>query len=774
MSENIGRDAARERIDELKAAILYHGKKYYSDDDPEIGDDEYDALYLELVRLEEVWPEFKAADSPTARVGGDILPAFGKVTHEVQMQSLNDIFDLGELEAFDARVRDALGDPGAEITDGAEVTGEANRAGDEPEGESAGDSGETGQAGGAPAPSALEYVVEKKIDGLSVSLEYENGLFVRGSTRGDGFVGEDVTANLRTVRAIPLRLQVGDAPPPAYLEVRGEVYLPKDDFIALNEQQAALGLKLFANPRNAAAGSLRQLDTQITAQRRLNIFVFNIQRARGPGCVFTTHSGALEWLAAAGFPVSPGFVVCGTLADVRAEIQKIEESRFDVPFDIDGAVIKVNDLAARELLGATSKAPKWAVAYKYPAEIRETALFDITINVGRTGVLTPTAVLAPVRLAGSTVGRATLHNMDFIAEKDIRIGDRVLVRKAGDIIPEVVSSQKDRRDGSERVFEMPSACPVCAAPVERPEGESAYRCTGAACPAQLFRRIVHFTSRDAMNIDGMGPAIVEAMMEKGFVSDVADLYALGGRRAELEALERMGPKSVDNLLRAIENSKQNPPERLLFGLGIRLIGSRAARLLLDRFASFDALRRATVEQLAEVPEIGEKMARSVNTYLNEPAVAALLQKLADAGVRLDTTDTAMVGTAMAGTAMADAAMAGAVAADTGFAMPAMVSGNPPAPGAAVSAALSPAPDAAPRSLEGLTFVLTGTLPGVSRRDAERLIESHGGRVTGSVSKKTDYVLAGEDAGSKLKKAEALGVRVIGLDELRELAGCPIF
>ena len=743
--DDTAREAARARIGELAALVEYHSKLYYELDAPEISDEDYDALYAELVKLETEWPALRLPDTPTSRVGGVALPEFKKVSHKVQMQSLNDVFDPAELDAFDARTRQNLGEADA---------------------------------------ARLEYVVEKKIDGLSVSLEYENGVFIRGATRGDGFTGEDVTENLRTIGALPKALPKAlSGRHPAYLTVRGEVYLSKSDFDALNARQRELGQKAFANPRNAAAGSLRQLDAGITASRRLSLFIFNIQWA--DGVAFERHSDSLAWLASQGFPVSPGYAVCDSLEKVRAEILDIERRRYEFPFDIDGAVVKVNGFAAREALGQTARAPKWAVAYKYPAEIKETVLRDIAVNVGRTGVLTPNALLEPVRLAGSTVSRATLHNLDQIYEKDIRVGDHVLVRKAGDIIPEIIASIKERRDGAERVFTMPPACPVCGAPIERAEGEAAFHCTGRNCPAQLFRRFVHFTSRDAMNIEGMGGAVVETLLDRGLISDVADIYALSARRAELESLERMGKKSVDNLLNAIEASKGNPPERLLFGLGVRLVGSRSARLVMNRFRSVRALAGATVPELSDIPEIGEKIAASIRAYMDDPQTQALLDKLESAGVNMAYAEPAPDAAAAGMPGSEDAAAADIPGLDNAAATN--------QPGAAAAFGMSDATDgghvataaagqASPASsvssvdktrrlpLAGLTIVVTGTLPGVGRREVETQIEALGGRAAGSVSKKTNYVLAGEDAGSKLTKAETLNVPVLDYDAYKKLAG----
>ena len=866
------RENVRERMNELVALLNYHSKKYYIDDDPEIADSEYDKLYRELEELERGRPDLRVQNSPTARVGGEASQEFRKVTHEIQMQSLNDIFDLAELDAFDARTRQALASGAAAATnvaaqtaDVAEPSNVDAQTADVETRQALADAAvaisdaapaaDVGTTGDIAASVELEYVVERKIDGLSVSLEYENGIFIRGSTRGDGFVGEDVTENLKTIKSIPMLLNTptpvsasapipvsssapapspaaapapsptpvsasstapapslssaptapvpslssspapSPSPAPAYLEVRGEVYLARQDFDRLNESQQALGQKLFANPRNAAAGSLRQLDPKVTASRRLSIFVFNVQRIDGRA--FATHSESLTWLEAAGFPVSPGYTLCKTLGEAREAIADIERRRYEFAYDIDGAVVKVNALAARAALGETVKAPKWAVAYKYPAEIKETVLRDIILNVGRTGVVTPNAILEPVRLAGTTVSRATLHNMDLIEGRDIRIGDRVLVRKAGDIIPEVLCPVKEKRDGSETVFVMPAACPVCGAPIERAEGEAAYRCIGRDCPAQLFRGIVHFASRDAMNIDGMGGAVVDALIERGFISDTADIYSLASKRSGLESIERMGKKSVDNLLNAIERSKQNPPDRLLFGLGIRLVGSRVARLLIRRFGSVPALRGASVEELSDIPEIGEKIALSLRNYMDEPANIELLEKFAAAGVRMSSapsgaasaTPTVPAAATSSATPVASAASAtptvpAAAAAPT---VPTEAAAAPTASASAVVAAAAaptasaasatPAAAAAPSvpvetalPLQGLTIVITGTIDGVQRRELERQIDELGGRASGSVSKKTSYVLAGEDAGSKLTKAKELNVPVIGYDEYKRLAG----
>lgn len=656
------------RIKSLREIINYHNTRYYVEAKPEISDYEYDALYRELQDLEAERPDLVTPDSPTRRIGDKVLDGFEKVVHAVQMQSLNDVFNMEELAAFDQRVRDAVGDD-------------------------------------------IEYVVEKKIDGLSVSLEYENGRFVRGSTRGDGFVGEDVTQNLRTVKSIPLVLK--EAVP--LIEVRGEVFISKKDFEEINEEQEALGEPLFANPRNAAAGSLRQLDPKITAKRKLDIYVFNIQRLEGKP--IDSHSGTLEYMKSLGFKTSPGYRVCRNIAEAVEEIEKIGGSRGEFPFEIDGAVVKVNSLAQRELLGATTKTPRWAAAYKYPAEKKQTLIKDIWVNVGRTGVLTPNAVLEPVKLAGTTVSRATLHNMDYISQKQIRIGDTAWVQKAGDIIPEVIEVVFEKRTGEEREFIMPDKCPVCGSQVIREEGEAAYRCVGIECPAQLSRSIEHFASRDAMNIDGMGPAIVGALLDGGFIEGIADLYYLHLRKDELIKMERMGKKSVENLLASIDRSRENNIDRLIYGFGIRNIGLRAAQLLAENFESIDALMAAGVEDIVKINEFGEITARSVEVFFKQEQTLDTVEKLKAAGVNM------------------------------------------------VSAGRKKLKD---NRFEGLTFVLTGTLPTYSRAEASELIESFGGKTSGSVSKKTDYVLAGEEAGSKLDKARQLGVRVIGEEEFRRM------
>lgn len=597
------------------------------------------------------------------------MQEFKKVAHKYPMQSLTDVFSEQELRTFMTRLESDIGES--------------------------------------------VYVVERKIDGLSVALEYENGVFVRASTRGDGNVGEDVTQNVRTIPAVPLKLS--EKLP--FLEVRGEIYMQNPVFLKLNENQEILGEKIFANPRNAAAGSLRQLNPSITAQRKLDIFIFNVQGVEGK--TFRSHSESLEWLKAQGFPVSPDYLVCtGTDAVVKA-VEAIGEVRGNTDYGIDGAVVKVDSLAIRDELGTTSKVPRWAVAYKYPPEQKETVIEEILVQVGRTGKVTPLARLTPVRIAGSTVARATLHNEDFIRDKDIRVGDTVLVQKAGDIIPEVVKVIYEKRPEGHKPFAMPVNCPECGAPVVRENNEAASRCTGSQCPAQRFRHLVHFVSKDAMNIDGMGPSILEALLEKKLIEGVADIYTLSQRRQELAMLERFGDKSVDNLLRSIENSKANSIERLITAFGIRNIGVRAAAILAQNFGSMDVLAEAGYMDLVSLPEFGEISAESVLSFFSQPQTKELIARLKESGVNM----------------------------------------------------LSRIKESRRSDLlEGLTFVLTGTLDGMTREEAGALILSHGGKVSGSVSKKTDFVLAGEEAGSKLDKANALGVKVIGKQEFLDMIG----
>lgn len=671
----------RERLLWLQAELGRHSWLYHVMDAPEIGDEAYDNLMVELRALEERHPDLSGPDSPTRRVGAQPSSDFGKVTHTVRMESLQDVFSEQEVSAFVARVTDAIGAP-------------------------------------------VRYVVERKVDGLSVSLEYQDGLFVRGSTRGDGDEGEDVTANLRTVPGIPLRIPVSGSPmaasaPPRFLEVRGEVFMSKEDFLALNEHQEAFGDKPFANPRNAAAGSLRQLNPAVTAKRRLDIIVFNIQQLQPAAnqTVPTSHMESLELLAGLGFKASPGWTACAGETEVLAAISEIGKTRGELPYEIDGAVVKVDRFSLRETLGSTSRAPRWAVAYKYPAEMRQTRLLDISVAVGRTGVLTPNAVLEPVQIAGSTVSRATLHNGDLIREKDIRIGDTVWVRKAGDIIPEVVSVVMEERLPQAVPYEMPQTCPVCGAPAFREEEESALRCSGISCPARLFRSLVHFASRDAMNIDGLGPALVEQLLAHGLVQDIADIYELRSRREALVSLEGWGERSTDKLLAAIDASRENSVARLLFGLGIRHVGVRAARVLAAEVGDLERVRELTVEEIKALPDFGPRMAESLFQTLRQEQTVRILDRLRAEGLR-----------------WAD-----------------------PVQEKTTTGALA-----------GKTLVLTGTLPGMSRAEASTLITQAGGKVAGSVSKRTDYVVAGEEAGSKLEKALSLNVPVLSLEQLLAL------
>ena len=649
-----------QEIQDLRRELEQANYEYYVLDNPAMSDYDFDHKLRRLEELEAAHPELASPDSPTQRVGGTVAEGFDEVVHRVPLESLQDVFSLEELGEFDQRVREAL-------------------------------------------PDGVEYDVEPKVDGLSVALEYENGVFVRGATRGDGLVGEDVTENLKTIRSIPLRLP--ETLPS--LIVRGEVFMPKQVFEDLNAEAELQGKPLFANPRNAAAGSLRQHDPKIAAQRRLDIRVFNVQWAEGR--TFTTHSESLDYLVSQRFKVIP-HESCSDIAGVGELIHRMGDEREGYPFDIDGAVVKVNNLSDRERLGSTAKFPRWAAAFKYPPEQKESVVEDIVVQVGRTGVLTPKAVVKPVRLAGTTVTNATLHNQDFITEKDIRIGDTVLVQKAGEIIPEIVSVIKEKRpDGTEPYF-LPKTCPVCGAPVERDEDGAHIRCTGAECPAQRLRHLVHFASRDAMDIEHLGPAVVEALVGAGLVKGPGDLYHL--KVEDVEQLDRMGKKSAENLIAAIEKSKSAGLGRLLFAFGIRQVGQKAGKVLAARFGTLDALMAADAETLTAVPDIGAITAQSLLEWFQSPQSRHLIETLREAGVSFDSTE-APVGEALA----------------------------------------------------GKTFVLTGTLEHLGRKEATELIEAQGGKVSGSVSKKTSYVVAGEAAGSKLQKAAELGIPVLTEAEL---------
>lgn len=651
-----------QEILELRRELNQANYEYYVKDDPTMSDYDYDHKLRRLEELEGAHPELVTLDSPTQRVGGKALESFTQVTHRVPLESLQDVFDFDELRAFDQRVR-----------------------GVEPK---------------------VSYSVEPKVDGLSVALEYQDGQFVRGATRGDGLVGEDVTENLKTVKSIPL--SIPDVP--GTLIVRGEVYMPKKVFHALNEEREKRGEALFANPRNAAAGSLRQLDPKIAAQRRLDIAVFNIQWAENED--FHSHTEGINYLADKGFKVIP-HVICSTIEEAVEQVKAIGEGRENYPFDIDGAVIKVDNLAQRQTLGSTAKFPRWAAAYKYPPEVKPSRLTDIVIQVGRTGVLTPKAVLEPVRLAGTTVTNATLHNQDFITEKDIRIGDTVLVRKAGEIIPEVLSVVMEKRPVDAVPYRFPDVCPECGAPVARDEDGAHIRCTGAECPAQLLRNLAHFASRDAMDIEGLGIAVVENLVKAGLVKTPGDLYFL--REEDVAELERMGKKSAQNLLSAIEKSKSQDLSRLLFAFGIRQVGQKAGKILAQRFGYLDNLQAATVEELTQVDDIGAITAQSIVDWFASPQSQHLIARLKEAGVNMQAEQKGE---------------------DQRFA--------------------------------GKTFVLTGTLDRFTRAEATKMIEDRGGKAAGSVSKKTTYVVAGEAAGSKLRKAQELGVPVLTQEEFLAL------
>ncbi len=656
--ENVSAEI-KERVAKLRRELTYHSERYYVYDSPVISDYEYDMMYAQLIRLEAEYPSLYDPTSPTVRVGGRALEKFEKHTHAYRMDSLSDVFSFEELEDFCDKVEDKIDKPA--------------------------------------------YSVEPKIDGLSVSLIYENGVFVKGATRGDGVVGEDVTENLRTVMSVPLTLKE-----PLSLTVRGEVYMPRAVFESINQKRAEAGQALMANPRNAAAGSLRQLDSKITAKRKLDIFVFNFQGGSlyADGRQPTTHTQTLERLSELGFKVLQMTTVAYSAAEAVEHIKLIGSRRDDLAYDIDGVVIKLDRLEDRAVMGEGTNTPKWAVAYKFPPEEKQTVLEDITVAVGRTGVLTPTAMLSPVRLAGTTVSRATLHNLDFINKRDIMLGDTVVVRKAGDIIPEVVCAVPEKRTGAERRFCMPDRCPSCGEPVFYDEDEAAAaRCTNSACPAQLSRSIEHFASKNAMNIDGLGPQIVELLLKNNLISDVSDLYTL--KAEDIASLERMGEKSAQNLIAAIEGSKSAGLERLVYALGIRNIGEVAGAALAARYQTLEALIGATREELCKIEDFGEITADCVVNFFSHPQNIELCHKLISLGLVTE-----------------------AVAAPKGD------------------------------KLAGLTFVLTGTLPTMSRDEASALIKAAGGKVSGSVSSKTSYVLAGDAAGSKLTKAQSLGVNII--------------
>ncbi len=658
---------AKKRIEELRKTVEYHAKRYYDDDDPEISDFEYDMLMVELRNLEKEYPEFITKDSLTQKVGGTVKEGFEKVQHEVPLQSLQDIFDFDELRAFDERMKKSALEYNKE----------------------------------------LKYVVETKIDGLSVALQYENGIFVKGATRGNGQVGENITENLKTIKNIPQKLKE-----PINITVRGEVFIGKSEFEKMNEERQENEETLFANARNAAAGSLRQLDSKITASRPLDIYIFNVQKCESID--FKSHYESLRYLEKIGFNVNPVKVLCNNVDEAIVQINKIGDDRDSLTFGIDGAVIKVDDLELRELVGTTYKVPKWAIAYKYPPEKKETILKDIVCNVGRTGAITPMAILEPVKVAGSTISKTTLHNEDFIKEKDLRIGDTVVIQKAGDVIPEIVEAIKDKRTGNEKEFSMPSVCPVCGALAIREEGESARRCIGIECPAKLYRSILHFASREAMDIKGLGDAIIEELLNRKLINNIADLYDL--KLEDVKTLKKDGTKFAQNLIDSINQSKQNDLDRLINALGIRHIGTKTAKQLAKKFKTMDNLENASLESFINVDDMGEIMAKSIFEFFSQPQTKDLLQRLKQANVNMSLKENELI--------------------DDRF--------------------------------SNKTFVITGKLDKYSRDEVEKIIEKHGGKASSSVSKKTDYVLAGEDAGSKLTKAEGLGIKIISEEEFEEM------
>ena len=655
-------DDAKIKVLQLTQELKYHNDKYYNQDTPEISDYEYDMLLRQLEQLEDEYPQLKNEDSPTNRVGGKASEKFSSVVHTVPMESLHDSFSHSELREFDQRVRQSVGD--------------------------------------------VEYVVEPKIDGLSVSCEYENGIFVRGSTRGDGITGEDITENLLTIKSLPKRLK--NVIP--FLEVRGEVYMSNPSFIKLVEEQELNDEKPFKNPRNAAAGSLRQKNAKVTAKRNLDIFIFNIQQING--VQLNSHKESLDFLVQLGFPVPTSYKLFNNIEDVINDIEKIGNTRGDLQYQIDGAVIKINSFSQRKRLGSTAKFPKWAEAYKYPPEEKPTKLLNIEINVGRTGVLTPVGNFEPVLLAGTTVSRATLHNKDFIDEKGICVGDTVIIRKAGEIIPEVLSVKEHAENAVP--FEFPSVCPSCGNPVTHDEGEAAIRCTNTDCPAQLTRHLIHFVSRDAMDIDGLGPAILEQLSDEGLVKSPADLYRL--KAEDISSLERKAEKSAQNLISSIEKSKENELFRLVFALGIRNIGLKAAKIICENFATIDDIMSAKTVDFEKIDGFGAVMAESLENYFSLDGTKELIADLKSLGLKMKQSQPKNTG----------------------------------------------------GLFEGKTFVLTGTLPTMTRSEASKLIEQNGGKTSSSVSKKTSYVLAGEDAGSKLTKAQTLGVTIISEEKLKEM------
>ncbi len=664
------KNKAKEEILKLRKQLEIWANKYYDEDNPEVSDYEYDMTMNKLKALEKEFPDLVTKDSLTQKVGGHVKEGFEKVEHAVPLQSLQDIFSFDELEEFKERVYKAAKENNIKEND-------------------------------------VKFVVETKIDGLSAALEYKEGKFVRGATRGNGLVGEDVTENLKTIKTIPKEL-----PEPINIIVRGEVFIGKKEFEKLNEERELNEEKTFANARNAAAGSLRQLDTKITKQRPLDIYIFNVQKIEGKE--FNSHFEELNYLKKLGFNVNPVLIPCNNIPEAIDAINKIGKEREELTFGIDGAVIKVDDLKLREKMGTTSKVPRWAIAYKYPPERKETKLKDIICQVGRTGAITPMAILEPVKVAGSTISKTTLHNEDFIREKDIRVGDTIVVQKAGDVIPEILEVNKKKRDGTEKVFEMPKICPVCGAPVVREEGEAVSRCIGIECPAKLVRNIIHFVSRDCMNIDGLGDKIIEQLINKNLISNIADIYFL--KFEDIATLKKNGQKFTQNLIDAINNSKNNDLYRLIAALGIRHIGTKAAKTLAKKYKTMDNLMNASLESLAMTDDIGEISANSIYEFFKQDQTIDLINRLKEANVNMEELENENI--------------------DNRF--------------------------------EGKTFVLTGALEKFTRKEASDLIEKHGGKTSGSVSKKTDYVLAGEDAGSKITKAQSLGIEIITEEQFEEM------
>ena len=664
----MNKENAKERIEELRKKTEYYAQKYYDDDNPEISDYEYDMMMLELRTLEGQNPELITKDSLTQKVGGHVKEGFAKVEHEVPLQSLQDVFNFEEIEAFEERVKKVASENGID---------------------------------------EVKYVVETKIDGLSSALEYKDGKLVRGATRGNGLVGEDVTENLKTIKTIPQELAEK-----INITVRGEVFISKKEFEKMNQEREENEEELFANARNAAAGSLRQLDSNITKKRPLDIYIFNVQKIEGKE--FNSHFEELEYLEKLGFNVNPVRIPCSNIEEVKKAINKIGEDREKLTFGIDGAVVKVDNLKLRTILGTTSKVPKWAIAYKYPPEQKETILKDIEFQVGRTGVITPLAILEPIRVAGSLISKTTLHNEDFVKEKGLKIGDRVIIQKAGDVIPEIVRAVVEKRDGTEKEFVMPTHCPVCGAETVREEGESAVRCTGIECPAKLYRNLVHFVSREAMNIDGLGENIIGILLEKKMISNIADIYDL--EFEDLTSLKKNGKKFAQNLIDSINISKQNDLYRLITALGIRHVGVKAAKVLAKTYENMDNLANASIEDLSQVDEVGPIVANSISEFFSQEQTKDLLKRLKDAGVNMERQKEENE--------------------DDRFA--------------------------------GKTFVLTGSLEKYSREEASNIIEKFGGKTSSSVSKKTTYLLAGEDAGSKLTKAQSLGVQIISENEFEEM------